>query len=365
MRELTSTYRIIAAAVGLLVVVLGVWFFSTIVFYILGAAVFAIMGKPIVHGVDKIQIRGWRPKRWLSALVALITLMVVVGGIVGLIFPIIIDKLRFLSNYSINDIADMLRQPLANFEAMLNHNFPEANISIKDALHAKLAPLFQSSMITNTVGTLATAAMDIAMAAFCVTFITYFFLKDETMFNNWVTMLVPAKYEENMKRALDSVTGLLIRYFIGITIESIIKLILITLPLYFIGLEFSTALIIGLISAILNVIPYVGPLMGGIVGILIAMINPVDGVTVVSMVLQMGVVFLVFQLIDNVVLQPYIYASSVKAHPLEIFIVILMAGYIAGVTGMLLAIPAYTVLRVFAKEFFSNFRIVKKITDSI
>lgn len=363
--QLNQTYRIVAAALGLIAVVVGVWFFSTIVFYILGAAVFAIMGKPIVHGVERIKIRNWSAQRWLSALIALVALMLVVVAIVGVVLPVIIDKLRLLSSYNMNEISEMLRQPLANIEQSLNSNFPEADISVKEVLHNKLAPLFKSNMISNTVGTIASAAMDITMAAFCITFITYFFLKDETMFNNWVTMLFPAKYDSNIRRAMDSITKLLIRYFIGITIESIIKLILITLPLYFIGMEFSTAMIIGLIAAILNVIPYVGPLIGAIIGFVIALINPIAGISAVSMMVQMGVVFALFQLLDNIVLQPYIYASSVKAHPLEIFIVILMAGYIAGVTGMLFAIPAYTVLRVFAKEFFSNFRIVQKITDSI
>lgn len=363
--QLNQTYRIIAATLGLIAVVVGIWFFSTIVFYILGAAVFAIMGKPIVHGIERLKIRYWRPKRWLSALIALVLLMVIVGGIVGLILPIVLDKMRLISSYSMADIANMLRQPLANIEHTLNFHFPEAQISVRDVLHERLSPLFESDMLSNTVGTIFSAATEIAMAIFCITFITYFFLKDETMFNNWITMLFPSRYEQNVRRAMENVTRLLIRYFIGISIESIIKLIFVTLPLYFMGIDLSTALIIGLISAILNVIPYVGPLMGGIIGIIIALIDPIAGVSVAGIVVRVTTVLLVFQLIDNVVLQPYIYASSVKAHPLEIFIVILMAGYIAGVMGMLLAIPAYTVLRVFAKEFFSNFRIVKKITDSI
>lgn len=358
-------YRIIAAALGVVVLIIGIWFFSTIVFYILGAAVLAIMGKPIVHGIEKIQIKSWSAQRWLSALVALITLMVIVVGLIALIMPIVIDQLHFLSNYNVNDLTEVLRQPVANVENMLNVHFPNAGISVKQILEEELTPLFNSKMLSNTVGTIAGATIDIMMALFCVTFITYFFLKDEKMFNNLITSFFPAKYDDNVNRAIDRIINLLIRYFIGISIESLIKLVLITLPLYFIGLDFNTALIIGVISAVLNVIPYVGPLMGALMGFVIAIINPVTDVTVVSMLVQMAVVFGVFQLLDNIVLQPYIYASSVKAHPLEIFIVILMAGYIAGVTGMLFAIPTYTVLRVFAKEFFSNFRIVQKITDSM
>ena len=63
--------------------------------------------------------------------------------------------------------------------------------------------------------------------------------------------------------------------------------------------------------------------------------------------------------------KPTLYSERVKAHPLEIFLVILIAGSLAGILGMLLAIPSYTVLRVFAKEFFSQFRLVRKLTEKI
>ncbi len=79
----------------------------------------------------------------------------------------------------------------------------------------------------------------------------------------------------------------------------------------------------------------------------------------------MMLVFCITQLIDNLVFQPFIFGKSVYAHPIEILIVIMMAGSLAGITGMILAIPAYTVLRVFAKEFFNNFRVVQKLTEKI
>ena len=79
----------------------------------------------------------------------------------------------------------------------------------------------------------------------------------------------------------------------------------------------------------------------------------------------MTIVFASVQVIDNILFQPLIYSSSVKAHPLEIFLVILAAGSLAGIIGMILAIPVYTIIRVVAKEFFDNMKIVKKITKSL
>ena len=69
--------------------------------------------------------------------------------------------------------------------------------------------------------------------------------------------------------------------------------------------------------------------------------------------------------IDNIVFQPVIFSSSVKAHPLEIFIVVLASGFAAGIPGMIMGIPTYTVIRVFAREFFYNFKAVQKITSGL
>jgi predicted PurR-regulated permease PerM len=69
--------------------------------------------------------------------------------------------------------------------------------------------------------------------------------------------------------------------------------------------------------------------------------------------------------LDTMLFQPMIYSKSVKAHPLEIFIVILIGGSLGGIIGMLIAIPSYTLLRVIAREFFYKFRVVEKLTRNI
>jgi predicted PurR-regulated permease PerM len=106
--------------------------------------------------------------------------------------------------------------------------------------------------------------------------------------------------------------------------------------------------------------------MGYALGTLLCVVTSVStGVPFLPLELKLLLVFFAVQVIDMVFLQPAIYSNSVKAHPLEIFLVILLAGSLAGVLGMLIAIPTYTVLRVFAKEFFNNFRVVQKLTEKI
>ena len=83
------------------------------------------------------------------------------------------------------------------------------------------------------------------------------------------------------------------------------------------------------------------------------------------LILKVVGVFLTMQMLDNFLLQPFIFSNSVKAHPLEIFIIILVGAKLGGITGMILAIPAYTVIRVIAKIFLSEFRIVQQITGGL
>lgn len=359
-------YRWIAAGAGLFVAGFLVWYFQTIVFYILISAVLSLMGKPLVTLISSIKIRRWSPPKWIAATVTLIMMALIIGAAANSIIPIVVEKTNQLASFKPHELTAALSGPMHEIENYIHALVPSGgNFSIKEYFVSQVTPLLNTGLIQNTVTSLTTLIVDMGIAIFSISFITFFFLKDDTLFFNGVVILFPARYENNINRALDSTTTLLIRYFIGLCIEMIIKLICITVPLYFVGFEWSTALIIGLIAAVLNVVPYIGPIIGAFVGYAVAMISPPLGSSLGVVLFQMTMIFGIFQLIDNVILQPYIYSSSVKAHPLEIFIVILMAGYIAGVVGMLFAIPAYTVLRVFAKEFFNHFRVVQKLTENI
>jgi predicted PurR-regulated permease PerM len=181
-------------------------------------------------------------------------------------------------------------------------------------------------------------------------------------------MWVPDTYVEHFTRALFSIKKLLTRYFIGIMIQSTCIMILITIGMTIAGIDIQQALVMGLILGILNVIPYVGPWLGLFIAIIMGVASHMNQdftTVVIPLVTYMIIVEAITHLIDNVVFQPVIFSNSVKAHPLEIFVVVLASGYAAGIPGMILGIPAYTVLRVFAREFFYNFKAIQKITSSL
>jgi predicted PurR-regulated permease PerM len=206
------------------------------------------------------------------------------------------------------------------------------------------------------------------IALFSISFITFSFLKDENLFSDGILILVPTKHEEAAKRVMISTKDLLMRYFVGIAAQISGIIILVTLGLTICGLSFNTCIVIALFAGIINVIPYIGPLIGSIFGIIIGVASKIEllpASALLPLVIYIALVFVIVHLIDNILFQPFIFSNSVKAHPLEIFLVILIAGHLAGIIGMLIAIPGYTVVRVFAKQFFNNFKVVQKLTEKI
>ena len=218
-----------------------------------------------------------------------------------------------------------------------------------------------NSVFSSIVGIVISSVISV----FSVSFITFFFLKDEGLFYAMVTTLFPDRYRENLTRALDSVTVLLARYFTGILTESLLLMIAVSLTMMAFGMKAADAAFIGLVMGVMNVVPYAGPLIGGVFSVFVGIVTPIEGMTVGHTAFVIAGSLLILKGLDDFVLQPTLYSERVKAHPLEIFLVILIAGSLAGILGMLLAIPSYTVLRVFAKEFFSQFRLVRKLTEKI
>ena len=199
-----------------------------------------------------------------------------------------------------------------------------------------------------------------------VLFIAFFFLKENGLFTRSVRSIVPNAYEEESVHAIDQSAELLIRYFVGIALQVTVITIFMTTVLSFLG--FENALLIGFFAALMNVVPYLGPILGASFAVIIVVSANLDvsfyDVLLPKILTILGV-FATMQLIDNFLLQPNIFSKSVKAHPLEIFIVVLMGAKIGGVTGMILAIPGYTVIRVLAKVFLSEFKVVQRITKGL
>jgi predicted PurR-regulated permease PerM len=365
-----ATLRNILIFFGILLLLGCAWFFRNIVVYILVSGVFSIMGRPLVDLFCKIRIKKWSFPRSLSALLTIIAIWGAIILFFIIFVPLVTRQINYFSTIDSEKIVQIVAGPINKIEHLvrsINKDIPQ-NITIQDYIVKKVAGILNIDMIQNFIGSLISILGNVIIAIFSITFITFFFLKDQRLFFESILMWVPDKYVDNVTRALNSIKKLLTRYFIGIVIQSTCIMILITIGMTIVGIDFQQALVMGLIIGILNVIPYAGPWIGLAIAITMGVashINQDITTVVIPLVTYMIIVEAVTHLIDNIVFQPVIFSNSVRAHPLEVFIVVLAAGFAAGIPGMIFGIPAYTVMRVFAREFFYNFKAVQKITSGL
>ena len=365
MKRITK-YILITLTIALVIYL--IWYFISIVTYILIAAILSLIGQPLINLIIKVKIYKYRLPRTLGAAITLLLLWAIIFTFFSTIIPTVAHEAKELSEINVNDVLLKIREPIEQIQNFISKFQDGKDFSVTQYAADKIVSVLDVSSISLYLKGFAGTLGDIAIAIFSISFITFFFLKEEKLLRNVILLLVPSKYSEEVTHIMNSTSKLLKRYFIGIGIEVLSVGSLVALGLWIVGLDFEHILIIASFAGIINVIPYIGPLIGGLFGMLIAIITNVDMSFYPELTTLIGFIALVFvsvQIIDNILIQPLIYSNSVNAHPLEIFLVILIAGNIAGIVGMILAIPSYTILRVVAKEFFNNSRIVKQLTSKI
>lgn len=362
--------KYILLGLGIAVLAFLFWYFRLIIAYILIATVLSLIGKPVVDILGRVRYKKFYLPTWLRALVTVVVLWGVFFLFFRLFIPIVGSQASSLARIDVEAVVNNLEEPMRKLENILiSLNLDEfKDKSLTEYATEKLSGVLNYNMISGFFRGLATLLGNIFIAVFAITFITFFFLKDNELFVEGVIVLVPTKHEEATRKVISSIKYLLTRYFAGILLQITGIIILITIGLLIIGIGFQTALIIGLLVGVFNVIPYVGPLIGMVLGLSLGALTHLDMHFYNELIPLLGfmlIVFVVVQVVDNILFQPLIYASSVLAHPLEIFLVLLIAGSFAGILGMFLAIPVYTIIRVIAKEFFNNFKLVKRLTENI
>jgi predicted PurR-regulated permease PerM len=364
---MTKTAKLVFAFVAGLVVIFMVWRFSHIVFYILTSAVLSLIGRPVVKKLNSLHFWKFKIPNGISAFITLLLIMLVFTSFFGLLVPLLAAQADIIANINLDALTKTLHEPLLEIELFLKkYNLLTHEETLNQLINKQIAEVFSFASFSHTLSSIISMTGSIFLAFFSIMFFTYFFLKDAYLLNEMIDMLTPDKYETQVQHILGQTKKLLSRYFIGLVIEIFIMMTLFTIGLTLFGIQ--NALLIGFLGGLMNIIPYLGPLIGAVIGILLAASTSLSSgyySDVFPLALMVAVVFLTAKLIDDLVLQPLIYSNSVNAHPVEIFLVILMGASIAGIPGMILAVPSYTVLRIVAKEFLSQLKIVQKLTRNI
>lgn len=367
-----AKYILLAAGIGIIGTIC--WYFSNVLIYILLAVVVSLIGQPIMSVLRKIRIKGHHAPDWILAMITLFTLIAAFFAIITLIVPIVSGIIKGISLDSIETAARHIAGPLADLNQNLRETFPRigSDFRIEIAAIQELQKMLDPSVFSSVLGSAASIITSLGIGLFSVAFISFFFIKDDGQFTAIIRALVPDRHEEEAAKAISDISYLLSRYFIGVMIEIMGVALINFLGLMFIArLGFNAAIGIAFMTGILNVIPYVGPLMGGVIGTILSLVIKYSSavpigldVNFISFTLILIAIFGFTQLIDNILYQPVIYSTSIKAKPLEIFIVLLIAGHLAGPLGMLVAIPSYTAVRVIAFRFFRHYKAIRRLIPS-
>ena len=342
------------------------WYFKSVLVYIIAAFVVSLIGQPVMRLLRKITFKGKSAPNWLLAILTILLILGVLILIVTQAIPVVTNIVR---DAAVLNSSTATGNPLDGINDWIIGLFPSLgpDFDLIAILMDKLKEVTSVTNVTAVISSVTSFVTSFAVGLFSIVFISFFFVRDETLFRKIVSALVPDRMEGKIAKALGDIESLLSRYFVGLLIEMTGVALLDFLGLWIIArLGFSNALGIAFIAGILNIIPYVGPLIGEAVGVVLAVILKYGtgvglDVNIWVFALIVLAIMLTTQLVDNFVYQPLIYSTSIKASPLEIFIVILLAGHIGGIGGMLVAIPAYTVIRVIASRFFPDVKVVKRL----
>ncbi len=363
-----ARYIIIAAVVAIVA-----WLchtFSNVLVYVIAAFVVSLIGQPLMKLLRKVRFRGKSAPDWL---LSILTIVVILGLLLFVVTQVIPVVTRIVRDASVLNSSSLEGNPLDGINDWIVSLFPGlgADFDVIGLLVDKLKEVTNLTNVKTVISSVTSIVSGIAVGLFSIVFIAFFFIRDDKLFSKIVLSLVPDRLEESVGKAIADIERLLSRYFVGLLIEMFGVALIDFLGLWLIArLGVNNAAGIAFIAGVLNIIPYVGPLVGEVLGVVLAVILKYGtgiglGVNIWVFALIVLAIMLAAQLVDNFIYQPVIYSTSIKASPLEIFIVILLVGHVGGVLGMLVAIPGYTVVRVIASRFFYHLKPVKKLIPDL
>lgn len=366
--------KTILLAAGIAIIAALCWYFKSVLTYILVAVVVSLVAKPLMGLLQKLRIKGRKAPDWLLAALSLLLVIGILLSVIVMIIPVISNIVKDISLVNIENAVKSVSVPLAEFNEFLRSRVPSLgeDFKIEVTILQEVQKMFNPAVFSSMIGSAASFLTNFGIGLFSVVFIGFFFIKDDGLFTKIVCSLVPDKHESTTERAISDIGYLLSRYFIGVLLEIAGVALINFIGLLLIArLGFNAAIGIAFLTGIFNVIPYVGPLLGGALGTVLGLTIKFTSATPIGLDVNFWIftailiaIFCFTQLVDNFVYQPLIYSTSIKSKPLEIFIVLLIVGHIGGPLGMIIAIPCYTVVRVIAFRFFGHIKAIKRLIPS-
>jgi predicted PurR-regulated permease PerM len=353
---------------GILAFLVLAWYIRGILLYITIAAILTTILRPLERKMEKVRIKKWKMPRALRALACLLVVYVIAFSFISIFIPLIVNEINIISNVDKQQVTQALHEPISQLEGLFQ-NFQQNQpnqVTLEQYMQQHLSQWLNVTQVSTFANGLVSVFGSLLIAFFAVSFFLFFFMKDGEVIMHTLLLLVPQKQIRGIRNIIRDTQLMLTKYFTGVLIDVVFVFAFVSIGMALLGVQ--NALIIGLFAGIMNIIPYVGPLIGGAFAILVAIstnltLDFYDGM--VPLVVKIFFVFVAMNLTDGFLVQPFIFSKRVRAHPLEIFTVVLIAGSLAGIGGMIAAVPAYTVLRIILREYLTNSRFVQKLTDEL
>lgn len=336
-KPLSWTAKIFILLIPLLVIAAFITFFTDIFILLVICLLFALVLNPVV---DFTQSRGIG--RSLSILIVYAVIGVIMYGVVTFFIPSVTrqsDELR--DSYKEFRVSEKL----TTAQKWLEKNVPFMK---KGDITKELETTFKASF--SKVEDLISGVLSTIIYIIIIPVITFFILRDRQGIKNGLISLVPNRYFEMTINIVDKIERQLSNYVRGWLLDALFVGILTFAGLKILGI--NNAILIGIVAGGGHLIPYAGPVIGGIPSILISIIQFGD----FSLVVPIIIMFTIIYILDNSIAQPYIFSKSADMNPITIIALILIGNHILGAFGALVAIPIATVLKVSARETINGFR---------
>ncbi|MEQ2525510.1 AI-2E family transporter [Bacillaceae bacterium CLA-AA-H227] len=300
------------------------------------AGILFYLCRPLVTFLEKRKV----PK-WIAILAAYVAIALFIYGVVKLVAPAINDQLEnFIENLPtmVATVTDWINYLQVNW-----NTFPSF---VQDAINSATEDL--QTKIQDNVGNIANGVLGIfgviggfintLFALVLVPFILFYMLKDSPRFAKTVTVFFPKSKKDHVLKILKDMDKTIATYIQGQMLVSLIVGILLYIGYLIIGLDYS--LVLAVFGMFTNVIPFLGPYIAVIPAVLVAVFQkPI-------MVLYVAIIMVVAQQIEGNIISPNIMGKSLNIHPLTIIVLILTAGNLVGLIGVIFVIPAYSIVKV-------------------
>ena len=332
---------------------------QSVIIYLIVSLILTLIGNPILDFFKK----RLKFNHVFATIATLFIFILIIFGFIMMFIPLILSQGQNLSLLNTVEIEKDLALLINQITVFLDsHSIDSAQVLKEANITSKINFNFIPDFLNSLLGTISSFGMGLAS----VLFITFFFLKDRKIFILGARDLIPNSHEDQILNSLEKTNHLLSRYFIGLLLQLFIVFLSYIIVLLLFGIP--NALIIAFLCAVLNIIPYIGPLIASVLAAILTMLSNLGSdfqSEILPTTIYVLVGFWIVQIIDNNVSQPIIFSKSVSSHPLEIFLVILIAGFIFGILGMIVAVPLYTIFKVIGKEFFPENKIIMLLTKDI